>query len=76
MAWLDTGTHEALLQAANFIQAVQERQGLKRRLPRGDRISQRLDLEDGGRAAQPGRSRSRRIEYGQYLQQIVTEDRP
>jgi glucose-1-phosphate thymidylyltransferase len=27
-AWLDTGTHEALLQAHNFIQAVQERQGL------------------------------------------------
>jgi glucose-1-phosphate thymidylyltransferase len=28
IAWLDTGTHEALLQASNFIQAVQERQGL------------------------------------------------
>jgi glucose-1-phosphate thymidylyltransferase len=29
VAWLDTGTHESLLQAANFIQAVQERQGLR-----------------------------------------------
>ena len=29
VAWLDTGTHEALLQACNFIHAVQERQGLK-----------------------------------------------
>ena len=28
IAWLDTGTHESLLQAANFIQTVEERQGL------------------------------------------------
>jgi glucose-1-phosphate thymidylyltransferase len=29
IAWLDTGTHDALMKAANFIQAIEERQGLQ-----------------------------------------------
>jgi len=32
IAWLDAGTHESLLQAANFVQAVEERQGMSRQL--------------------------------------------
>ena len=38
MAWLDTGTHEALHQAANFIQVIEDRQGLEGRLPGRDRL--------------------------------------
>jgi glucose-1-phosphate thymidylyltransferase len=70
VAWLDTGTHEALLQAANFIQAVQERQGLRVACPeeigwRNGWIS-RTDLvkRSEGLAKNP---------YGAYLRQLAEE---
>jgi glucose-1-phosphate thymidylyltransferase len=70
MAWLDTGTHEALLQASTFIQAIQERQDLKVACP--EEIALRLGYL--------GREDVRRIgagmrnnEYGQYLLRLADE---
>ena len=72
VAWLDTGTHEALLQAANFIQAVQERQGLRVACPE----------EIGWRNGWIGRDDLlRRADalaknpYGFYLRQLASEER-
>ena len=70
IAWLDTGTHESLLQASNFIQAVQERQGMQISCPeeigwRNGWISSDALLE---RALQ-----LRNNEYGTYLRRLVEE---
>jgi glucose-1-phosphate thymidylyltransferase len=72
MAWLDTGTHESLMQAANFMETIEQRQGLKVCCPEevaweqgwiGDTAVQAL-----GRAmASNG--------YGRYLIELVTRER-
>jgi glucose-1-phosphate thymidylyltransferase len=67
-AWLDTGTHESLLQASNFIETVQERQGLMVACP--EEIAYRMGLIDEGqliRLSDPFRKNG----YGQYLLSIV-----
>jgi len=72
IAWLDTGTHESLLQAANFIQAIQERQGLKVACP--EEIAFRLGWltrDELLRQAEAMRSN----EYGAYLEAIAKEER-
>jgi glucose-1-phosphate thymidylyltransferase len=69
-AWLDAGTHESLLQAANFVQAVQERQGLMIACP--EEIAYRLGYIDAAglrRLAAPLAGNS----YGAYLQQLLQE---
>ena len=67
-AWLDTGTHESLLQAAQFIETVESRQGLKISCP--EEIAWRMeyiDAEQLRRLAQPLMQNG----YGQYLIAIV-----
>lgn len=63
-AWLDTGTPESLLQAANFVQTIQARQGLQVACP--EEVAYRLgwiDAEQLARAAEP----LKKTEYGKYI---------
>jgi glucose-1-phosphate thymidylyltransferase len=69
-AWLDTGTHESLLQAGMFIQTIEERQGLKIACP--EEIAYRMgyiDAEQVGRLARP----LARTSYGRYLMRLLEE---
>jgi glucose-1-phosphate thymidylyltransferase len=69
-AWLDTGTHESLLQAGNFVQTIQDRQGLK--ISCIEEIAFRLGYID---AAQLRRlaDEMKKNEYGQYLLQLADQ---
>jgi glucose-1-phosphate thymidylyltransferase len=72
IAWLDTGTHESLMQAANFIAAIEERQGLK--VACLDEIAFRLGYigaEELERLIQPLAKNG----YGAYLQSLLQIDR-
>ncbi len=69
-AWLDTGTHESLLEAAHFIETIERRQGLKIACP--EEIAYRMGYIDASqleRLAQPMRKNS----YGQYLLAVLRE---
>lgn len=71
IAWLDAGTHESLLQAANFIQAVQERQGIMISCPeeiayRKGFISRELLIEIARSYKNNG--------YGEYLMRLTEAD--
>jgi len=71
-AWLDTGTHETLLQASQFVQTVEQRQGLKIASP--EEVAFRMGFIDHQQverlAVQLGKS-----EYGTYLRALSAEAR-
>ncbi|MBW1726409.1 MAG: glucose-1-phosphate thymidylyltransferase RfbA [Deltaproteobacteria bacterium] len=70
-AWLDTGTQEALQQAASYVQAIQERQGLK--ISCIEEIAYRLGYINKKELADLA-SEMMGNEYGQYLMNLIAED--
>jgi len=66
-AWLDAGTHEALLQASNFVQAIQERQGILIASP--EEVAYRMGYIDFGQL-QSLAGKLSNSPYGQYLLNI------
>ena len=69
-AWLDTGTHDSLLQASMFIQTIEERQGLKVACP--EEVAFHMGYIDAAQLeslAKPIAS----SRYGQYLMQLLSE---
>jgi glucose-1-phosphate thymidylyltransferase len=69
-AWLDTGTHESLQQAANFIETIQSRQGLKVCCP--EEIAFRAGFIDAAQLEKLARGLSK-TDYGQYLIDLLSE---
>lgn len=70
VAWLDTGTHEALLEASNFVETLEKRQGLKIACP--EEIAFRLGYIDADKLAALAVALGR-SDYGQYLDDILRE---
>jgi glucose-1-phosphate thymidylyltransferase len=70
MAWLDTGTHESLLEASHYIETIERRQGLKIACP--EEIAYRCGYIDAARMEQLAHALGK-SSYGQYLLQLLRE---
>ena len=70
-AWLDTGTHDSLVQATHFVQTVEQRQGLKIAAP--EEVAYRMGYNDRPQLLKlaDGLGKS---DYGAYLRALVDED--
>jgi len=73
VAWLDAGTHEALLQASNFVQTVQDRQGMMISCP--EEIAFRLGFIDAAQLRQQALMMDSN-QYGQYLLRLIEDELP
>jgi glucose-1-phosphate thymidylyltransferase len=70
MAWLDTGTHESLLEAAQYIETIERRQGLKIACP--EEIAYRLGWIDAAALERLGTALAK-SGYGQYLLGLLSD---
>jgi glucose-1-phosphate thymidylyltransferase len=73
VAWLDAGTHEALLQASNFVQTVQDRQGMMISCP--EEIAYRLGFIAATQLHQQAQTMQGN-QYGQYLMGLLEDELP
>ncbi|MCG6872989.1 MAG: glucose-1-phosphate thymidylyltransferase, partial [Gammaproteobacteria bacterium] len=69
-AWLDTGTHDSLLQASSFIETIEQRQGLKVACP--EEIAYRMGYIDAAQLEALAVPLSKNS-YGQYLQALLDD---